>query len=420
MNEQKNNGRGIFYGVIGIATLVVAIVGATFAYFTASADNANTITGNMASVSLSLNVAKVTSGVANDASGLIPMSNGMVEAAVNNRVPCQDDNGNVVCQIYKITLTNPSTAGQFVDGYVALKGGSGEPYDYANSNYDANTGRFKVDASGADLAAPTGDGTGNGTTMRWAQVFVTQVDKVTAATKDKDTNNDGVCQTTAGDNPVTLDVKETDYVEAGCANESISVYSTAGTQNLGLESNASATQASVTFTSIGNLLVGKNDINIRTANSPALLIVGDLDEDGTCDDDEPNCQVIANGDSTSYAGVLTNKTILGNSYPVIGTNYIRVSDHSWAGAAAKESYDRTTDVTSALVFNHNVPASGSVEYYFVAWLTENGYNQTAGQEGLTPAKTSFFQGNVTFVSAQGSEVSATFTDYAKVTPDTMQ
>ena len=35
MNEQRNNGRGIFYGVIGVATLVVAIVGATFAYFTA-------------------------------------------------------------------------------------------------------------------------------------------------------------------------------------------------------------------------------------------------------------------------------------------------------------------------------------------------------------------------------------------------
>ena len=43
MNEQKNNGRGVFYGVIGIATLVVAIIGATFAYFSAttnSADNA--------------------------------------------------------------------------------------------------------------------------------------------------------------------------------------------------------------------------------------------------------------------------------------------------------------------------------------------------------------------------------------------
>ena len=31
MNEQRNNGKGVFYGVIGVATLVVAIIGATFA-----------------------------------------------------------------------------------------------------------------------------------------------------------------------------------------------------------------------------------------------------------------------------------------------------------------------------------------------------------------------------------------------------
>ncbi len=32
----ENNGKGIFYGVIGVATLIVAIIGATFAYFSAS------------------------------------------------------------------------------------------------------------------------------------------------------------------------------------------------------------------------------------------------------------------------------------------------------------------------------------------------------------------------------------------------
>ena len=51
-NENHNNGRGIFYGVIGVATLVVAIIGATFAYFTASqSSNNGDITGNAASVS---------------------------------------------------------------------------------------------------------------------------------------------------------------------------------------------------------------------------------------------------------------------------------------------------------------------------------------------------------------------------------
>ena len=51
---ENNNGKGIFYGVIGVATLVVAIIGATFAYFTATATNDNTIAGNAATVGLNL------------------------------------------------------------------------------------------------------------------------------------------------------------------------------------------------------------------------------------------------------------------------------------------------------------------------------------------------------------------------------
>lgn len=40
MNENGNNGgKGLFYGVIGVATLIVAIIGATFAWFTATANS---------------------------------------------------------------------------------------------------------------------------------------------------------------------------------------------------------------------------------------------------------------------------------------------------------------------------------------------------------------------------------------------
>ncbi len=60
MNE--NNGKGIFYGVIGVATLIVAIIGATFAYFSASQTNDDTIQGetntDLAS-GLSISVSKV-------------------------------------------------------------------------------------------------------------------------------------------------------------------------------------------------------------------------------------------------------------------------------------------------------------------------------------------------------------------------
>ena len=331
MNEQKNNGRGIFYGVIGVATLVVAIIGATFAYFTATASN-NIITGNMATVSLGLSVTKVTT-VDVDKGGMIPMSNGMVESAVNNATNpvCLDDNGNAVCQVYKITLTNSSTAAQFVDGYVALKGGSGlEPKDLP-SGFTYVSGA-KIDAAGT---------ANNGTTMRWAQVFV-----------------------------------------------SGSKYTTAGTQTLGATNNP-------TFTAIGDTDDANDDKDIRTANE---LIT-----------------------TNTTRGVLQSATISGNSYNVIGTNYIRLSNHAWKTDGSLESYDRTDDITSALVFNHSIAAQGTADYYIVVWLSETGTNQTAGastgESTTNPAAAGFFTGNVTFVSAQGSEVSATFADYTKVPSD---
>ena len=157
-NERNKNGRGIFYGVIGVATLVVAIIGATFAYFTATvSSNGNEITGNAASVSFGLRVEREeTTDQTNG--GLIPMSNSMVESAVNlgglpggtgsNKAACVDDNGNSVCQIYKVTVTNTSSAALFLDGYVTLNGGLA-------------------------TATASSDVTSNPTVMRWAQVFKT-------------------------------------------------------------------------------------------------------------------------------------------------------------------------------------------------------------------------------------------------------
>ena len=43
MDENNRKGPGIFYAVVGVATLVVAIIGATFAYFSATATNNDTI-----------------------------------------------------------------------------------------------------------------------------------------------------------------------------------------------------------------------------------------------------------------------------------------------------------------------------------------------------------------------------------------
>ena len=112
--SEKNNGKGVFYGVVGVSTLVVAIIGATFAYFTATADNTNIIKGNMSTIQFDVSVTKMTD-VDVSRKGLIPMSNNMVEQALTKNASddtkgiCVDDNGNAVCQVYKIKVTNSST-----------------------------------------------------------------------------------------------------------------------------------------------------------------------------------------------------------------------------------------------------------------------------------------------------------------------
>ena len=124
----ENNGKGIFYGVIGVATLVVAIIGATFAYFTATASNTSTIAGNAASVGLKLDVVHIST-TANK--GLVPQKEAALPSAmkgVNSTAgaddACVDANGNTVCQVYKITVQNTGTAESKLNGTLDLAKGS--------------------------------------------------------------------------------------------------------------------------------------------------------------------------------------------------------------------------------------------------------------------------------------------------------
>ena len=123
----ENNGKGIFYGVIGVATLIVAIIGATFAYFTATASNDTTIQGNAASVGLVLSVEKVSHGE----KGLVPQLETALSAAMKGmdsagtgEDSCVDGNGNTVCQVYKITVQNSGTAEAKLTGTLDLEKGS--------------------------------------------------------------------------------------------------------------------------------------------------------------------------------------------------------------------------------------------------------------------------------------------------------
>ena len=112
MEEKK--GQNTLYLVIGIATLVVAIIGATFAYFSAQASSTGEIQGgtNDVGASLDLTVNRVLFGADDDANynNLVPaqltLSNDGIASVVNNKCVA---NGYTGCHLYKITASSDQT-----------------------------------------------------------------------------------------------------------------------------------------------------------------------------------------------------------------------------------------------------------------------------------------------------------------------
>lgn len=109
MEENNRKGTGVFYAVVGVATLVVAIIGATFAYFSAQATNDTDVKGSTAAgASLSIVITKLSDEATSK--NMIPMLSTDLQKGVTgtNSKSCIDANGNTVCQVYQVTVTNGS------------------------------------------------------------------------------------------------------------------------------------------------------------------------------------------------------------------------------------------------------------------------------------------------------------------------
>lgn len=116
--NNNNNGKGIFYGVIGVATLVVAIIGATFAYFAASTNSANNAVSAASSTVSALQLSEVKDGIK---ANLIPIdeTNSKFPSVVGlTSTSCKDDNENNICSTYQFTVTNPNEQAQQVYFYL--------------------------------------------------------------------------------------------------------------------------------------------------------------------------------------------------------------------------------------------------------------------------------------------------------------
>jgi len=112
---ENKNGRGIFLGVVSVATLVVAIIGATFAFFSASGGSANNAIRATATQLEDLTF--TPNGNSKLATNLIPVA---AENTNFKNYPsleangCIDDRGNEICSLYEFTVSNPADVAQTI------------------------------------------------------------------------------------------------------------------------------------------------------------------------------------------------------------------------------------------------------------------------------------------------------------------
>lgn len=149
--EENRKGTGVFYAVVGVATLVVAIIGATFAYFSASATNDTDVKGSTASgASLAIAVTKVSDEA--NAKNMIPMLSTDLQKGVTgtSSKSCIDANGNTVCQVYKVTVTNGSA-----DIGINVKGTMNLTSNAKNMKWQVLTDATTVDTKATAVAQGT-------------------------------------------------------------------------------------------------------------------------------------------------------------------------------------------------------------------------------------------------------------------------
>ena len=183
---ENKNGQGIFYGVIGVATLVVAIIGATFAYFSASVsagDGANGITGQTLGGSdggaLTLTVNKMAfTGATASSLDLVPAANltaasgqsavtKKCEAAVGSYTPqggseITDNTVYTGCHLYKIVAKAGSnlTGKLSFDNFTLTGVKDTTKWNYAL--YQAAAAQETVTGTGYTLGTNVSEATGAG------------------------------------------------------------------------------------------------------------------------------------------------------------------------------------------------------------------------------------------------------------------
>lgn len=168
---ENKKGSGIFLGVVSVATLVVAIIGATFAYFSASVSSNEGAIGATAyefDVKVT-NIKMIQPENVDSLGGIIPMNvntqvsgKGMLLYALNDATnKCVDSNNYQVCALYEATLSNGGSKDVTLN--LAVKtdtneaGSGGEVFsDLTFQALTENTGTYSLDGAAETLMKVAG------------------------------------------------------------------------------------------------------------------------------------------------------------------------------------------------------------------------------------------------------------------------
>ena len=150
--ENNRKGNGIFLGIVSVSTLIVAIIGAKFAFFSASTQSEEDAV-NLTAYEFSLSMT-VTPVFPNGATKLIPLDpdkevegyegdhdKNLLYALNVATDACIDNNKLQVCALYQVKIennnTNPITLGGQIRTVTNTPGSGGEPF--TNLKYQSVT-----------------------------------------------------------------------------------------------------------------------------------------------------------------------------------------------------------------------------------------------------------------------------------------
>lgn len=156
---ENNRGQSIFLSVVGIATLLVAIVGATFAYFSIQ------VTGNESASSIQVTTAKVGGVTYTDGSELIQVNNAYpgytktktFTIATDTGADAPDSNSQIQYQIFLVT-TNADLSSAAVTHKTSATNDSDFTYSLAHhAGSPTGTGTMATAVSNQSMPTSTGD-----------------------------------------------------------------------------------------------------------------------------------------------------------------------------------------------------------------------------------------------------------------------